>query len=223
MGNQGQGAAFFDLDRTLIAPNSGMLYAKFERRHGRITGPMMAKTVFWAVLYHFALIDIRAVTRQLVGHYAGEPESEIKDRTRAWFEDEISHLLLPGAKAAIAEHASAGQPTVILTSSSCYEAEFAAEAWGFDDWLANFFELDADGRFTGGFIEPLCYGEGKIHHAERWIEGRGITLEDSTFYTDSYSDLPMLERVGHPRVVNPDPRLRRLARRRGWPILDWTS
>jgi HAD superfamily hydrolase (TIGR01490 family) len=214
-------AAFFDLDRTLILPNSGMLYAKFERRHGRISALMFAKSGFWALLYHFSLIDIREVTKQLVGHYAGVSEAKIKERTRLWFEDEISDLLLPGARKALDEHAAEGHPTVILTSSSCYEAEFAAKAWKIDHWLANFFEIDDEGCFTGGVIEPLCYGDGKIIHAERWLEGRGISLDKSYFYSDSYSDAPMLERVGNPRVVNPDPRLRRLARRRGWPILDW--
>jgi phosphoserine phosphatase len=68
---------------------------------------------------------------------------------------------------------------------------------------------------------PFCYGPGKVQRAERWAAEHGVELEQSYFYTDSLSDLPMLERVGQPRIVNPDPRLRREANRRGWPILDW--
>jgi hypothetical protein len=73
----------------------------------------------------------------------------------------------------------------------------------------------------GRFEAPLCYGAGKVAHAERWARERGDQIDDAYFYTDSYSDLPMLARVARPRVVCPDPRLRRAARRRGWPILEW--
>jgi len=80
-----------------------------------------------------------------------------------------------------------------------------------------------DGRLTGEVIKPLCYGEGKVHYAEVLAAADGIDLDGSWFYTDSFTDLPMLERVGNPRIVNPDPRLRRLARQRDWPILDWSQ
>jgi phosphoserine phosphatase len=79
----------------------------------------------------------------------------------------------------------------------------------------------AQGRFTGRPIEPICYGAGKIVWAERFASERNVTLKDCAFYSDSYTDLPMLERVGRPVVVNPDPRLRRAAKQRGWPIENW--
>jgi phosphoserine phosphatase len=68
---------------------------------------------------------------------------------------------------------------------------------------------------------PLCFGAGKVVHASAWARDHGVDLSASAFYTDSVSDLPMLERVGEPRVINPDLRLRRVARRRGWPIESW--
>ena len=76
-----------------------------------------------------------------------------------------------------------------------------------------------DGRFTGQVIEPVCYGRGKAYWAERFAAEHGVDLARSYFYTDSITDLPVLDRVGHPRVVHPDPRLRRLAQRRGWQVL----
>src|SRR5215475_6350161 len=76
-----------------------------------------------------------------------------------------------------------------------------------------------EGRFTGEVIEPVCYGRGKVYWAERFAAEHGVELPRSYFYTDSITDLPVLDRVGHPRVVNPDPRLRRLAQRRGWQVL----
>src|SRR5262249_61726869 len=76
-----------------------------------------------------------------------------------------------------------------------------------------------DGRFTGEAVRPLCYGAGKIYWAERFAAEHGLALERSFFYTDSITDLPLLERIGEPRIVNPDPRLRRGAPRGGLPGL----
>ena len=213
--------AFFDLDRTLIDVNSGLLWAQHERRLGHISRSQMARAVFWTGLYHLAAIDMEtAISRALV-HYRGVSAEDLDRRTRAWFEREVAIRLRPKARDAMAAHRQRGDVLVILTNSSCYEARAAAERWGFDDYLANEFPTDARGRLTGAFQPPLCYGRGKVSRAEAWAGSRGLSLADSTFYSDSYSDLPMLERVGQPRVVSPDPRLRLAARRRGWNILTW--
>ena len=110
---------------------------------------------------------------------------------------------------------------VLLTNSSKYEAIVAAEHLGFDDVLATTLSVDERGRLTGGFEPPLCYGEGKVTRAEDWASGYDVDFAKAWFYGDSLGDLPMLARVGYPRVVTPDPRLKREARRRGWPILSW--
>jgi phosphoserine phosphatase len=78
----------------------------------------------------------------------------------------------------------------------------------------------AGGAFTGK-PSALCFGHHKVTLAEKWADAQGIDLAQSTFYSDSYNDLPMLERVGRPVAVNPDARLRRHARRHGWPIQQW--
>jgi HAD superfamily hydrolase (TIGR01490 family) len=214
-------AAFFDLDRTLIDVNSGVLYALYEYRAGRIRSLQMLESLLWTALYHLSLVDIEVAYRRALAHYRGERESVLLERTRAWFEQDVAHRLQPGARAALDEHGRQGHRTVLLTSSSCYMAQIVAGAWGLDDWIANGFPTDESGRLTGAIEAPFCYGSGKVARAEAWAEQHGADLALAYFYTDSLSDLPMLERVGHPRVVNPDPRLRRTARRRGWPILDW--
>jgi phosphoserine phosphatase len=70
-------------------------------------------------------------------------------------------------------------------------------------------------------VRPICYGPGKVEVAEAWACANGVDLAASSFYSDSSTDVPMLERVGRPYAVHPDPRLALLARSRGWPILDW--
>lgn len=213
--------AFFDLDRTLIDVNSGLLWAQHERRSGHITRGQMARAVFWSALYHLAAIDMETAVSRALDHYRGVDAGELDARTRSWFEREVALRLRPRAAHAIEEHRRRGDLLVILTNSSSYEARAAAERWGFDDFLANQFPTDERGRLTGAFERPLCYGRGKVARAELWARARGLELTGSYFYSDSYSDLPMLERVAEPRVVRPDPRLRLAARRRGWRILDW--
>lgn len=214
-------AAFFDLDLTLIDVNSGILWARHELRLGNISRWQMSQALLWHGLYRLALIDMEAAIDKALRHYRGASAANIDARTREWFDRQVKHRIRPAARAALGEHKDEGHPLVLLTNSSCFEAAIAAETWGLDDYLANHLSTDDRGRLTGSFERPLCYGPGKVKRAERWAAERGIDLSRSFFYTDSYSDLPMLERVGEPRVVSPDPRLRRAARRRGWTILDW--
>jgi phosphoserine phosphatase len=93
-----------------------------------------------------------------------------------------------------------------------------AEYLGFPgQYVCTYLEAE-DGRLTGRIVPPVCYGPGKVVWAERFAAEHRVDLSASYFYTDSITDLPLLEQVGHPVAVNPDPRLRRLARRQGWPV-----
>lgn len=214
-------AAFFDLDLTVINVNSGVLWAQHERREGNITLWQLSRALLWHGLYRLSLIDMETALDRAIEHYRGVDSETLDRRTRAWFYDHVARRARPAALAAIETHKAEGHPLVLLTNSSCYEAAVAAEAWGFDAYLANQFPTDSAGRLLGTFERPMCYGPGKVARAESWARENGVDLDASFFYSDSYSDVPMLERVGEPRVVAPDVRLRRAARRRGWEILDW--
>src|SRR5207253_10099589 len=118
--------------------------------------------------------------------------------------------LRPAMAATVAAHRRAGHLLVILTSATRYLAEPVAADLGIEHLLVTQL-LVRDGRFTGEAVRPVCYGEGKIYWAERFATAQGVDLGRSYFYTDSITDLPVLERVGEPRIVNPDPRLRRVS------------
>ena len=214
-------AAFFDFDRTLIDINSAPRYALWEYRQGRVSALQCARALMWSVGYHFSLVDIEAAYRVALAHYRGLPEAEARARTEAWYQAELVARAQPGALRALARHRRDGVPTVLLTNSSGYAADLATQQYGLDASIANVFPADASGLLLGTFEAPICYGEGKVIRATAWAASAGVDLQQSWFYTDSLSDLPMLEVVGYPVVVNPDPRLRREARRRGWPIEDW--
>jgi HAD superfamily hydrolase (TIGR01490 family) len=215
--------AFFDLDRTLIDANSGLLWARFERREGRISALQLARATFWMGMYHLSLIDLEKAYASALAHYRGVPRRDVEARTHAWFLTEVAPRLQPGARAAVDWHRSQGHRCVILTNSSPYQAAIAAQTWGLDGWISNGFNVDRQDRLDGTFEQPMSYGSGKIVRAERWVAQHGGSVRASWFYTDSLSDAPMLHAVERPRVVQPDPRLRRLASRLRWPILDWRT
>jgi HAD superfamily hydrolase (TIGR01490 family) len=159
--------------------------------------------------------------RTAIGSLRGQSEQELRARTRAFYETEVRMLYRTGARPALERHRTRGDGIVLLTASSLYLSELVAAELGFDDVLCNRFEVDDTGAHTGQPVGTLCFGAGKLAYAEVYARDRGVSLSDCWFYTDSYSDLPVLERIGHPVVVNPDPRLRREAERRGWPVEWW--
>lgn len=221
--NTTETAAFFDLDRTLISINSGFDYALYERRRGRISLFQFLRATTWLGLYHLSIIDMERAFAEAVRHYRGAHVDDLRSITADFFAEHVAHTIQPGGRQALEDHRRKGHQLVLLTASSPYMSELAAEALDLDDWICNRFPTDDEGRLRGCFERPMCYHEGKVIRARRWAERRGINIDDAFFYTDSYSDLPMLEKVAHPRVVNPDPRLHREAQRRGWPIEDWTQ
>jgi HAD superfamily hydrolase (TIGR01490 family) len=213
--------AFFDLDRTLIAHNSGLQYAQFERREGRITRTQLVRATLWTLGYHLSVIDMQRAYEAALAHYRGTPAHEIEARTRRWFEHEVRPRLLRQALDALRWHRDRGDRLVLLSNTSNFQATVATERWGFDDWIANHLLCDDTGALTGSLEAPMCHGEGKVVRAHAWLDAHDARDEETWFYTDSYSDVPGLHAVDHPIVVHPDPRLARYAARQGWAVHDW--
>lgn len=213
-------AAFFDLDGTLLTANSAALWLRRERRLGRLRKRDMAIAALYLSAYKFSLVDMERAIGQAVATLRGQSETELRDAMTDFYREELSSLAAPGARAAIERHRERGDALVVLTSSALYLAEAAREQFGLDDVLCTRWEV-SDGALTGELHPPACYGAGKVLHAEAYAREHGIDLASSAFYTDSLTDLPMLLRVGEPVAVNPDPRLRFVARRKGWPVVDW--
>lgn len=212
--------AFFDVDKTLLARNSAAMWVRRERRLGNLSLPQALRGVFWAALYELGMVHADDLIRDAARTLRGRREQEVVDRTLAFWHEEVAGLIRPGARAAVARHRAQGDRCWLLTSTSCYLSEPVVEALALDGYRANRFVVE-QGLFTGDMVDPICFGAGKRAHAEACAAEAGVPLAACAFYTDSLSDLPALLAVGHPVAVNPDPRLRREARRRGWPIEDW--
>jgi HAD superfamily hydrolase (TIGR01490 family) len=210
-----RGAAFFDMDGTLLKVNTAQEWIKHQWRLGELGTWDFVRSMGWAARYKLAMVDMARVSEEAVGQLAGQEEEALRAQMAAWYVESVrAHLMAPVVER-VRAHEARGEQVVVLTASSPYITAPLAEDLGGVEYLCTRFEV-REGRFTGRLDGELCYGEGKVVHARRWAEARGVSLERSTFYTDSYTDLPMLEAVGTPVVVNPDPRLWRMARRRGW-------
>jgi HAD superfamily hydrolase (TIGR01490 family) len=211
-------AALFDLDGTLIARNSASLYMRHLRRTGQARRRDVAQTLYFLARYKLGLLDVERALAVSMTWVLGKREDAIRDDCATWYAREVRQFVVPGMAAAIQAHRRAGHVTAVLTSATRYLAEPLATDLGIEH--AIFTQLVVrEGVFTGEAVRPVCYGKGKIYWAERFAADNGVDLSRSYFYTDSVTDLPVLERVGEPRVVNPDPRLRRVAVRRGWPVI----
>ncbi len=212
--------ALFDLDRTLIDVNSGGLWLKNEWRDGRIGLRDAAWATWWLFRYSLGQEQgLDQVFSTAVRTLAGTSEAELAARVEAWFSREVEHRLRPGAVAARAEHRAAGHELVLATSSTSYVAECARRAYGLDDHVSTTMVV-RDGLFTGD-IGVLAVGSAKATAVRAWADRRGLPLAACAFYTDSHTDLQLLEEVGRPVVVHPDRALAAEAARRGWPTHDW--
>ncbi|MEW5740915.1 MAG: HAD-IB family hydrolase [Myxococcota bacterium] len=213
--------AFFDLDRTLLAVNSGTLWVRREVALGFLRKRDALRAAVWLARYQLGFASAEHMVEEAVSHLEGSPAEALRERTRRFFEAEVRPTYRPGGRQALVMHRERGDRLVMLTSSTNYLAELVAAELGLDEILCNTLEVGADGLHTGRVVGRVCFGAGKLPYALDAAARHGVALEACSFYTDSFSDLPVLERVGRPVAVNPDLRLRRLALRRGWTVTDW--
>lgn len=213
-------AALFDLDRTLIDVNSGTLWLRHEMRHGRVKWRDAAWASWWFTRYHLGLGGgLEDAFAQAVSNYAGMPNVDLESATDAFFHVEVAPRLRPGARAALNHHRERGDRIALASSTTQYLARRAVDAWEMELAACTTLEV-ADGVLTGR-IASMALGAHKTLRALDWAQTQHVDLSQTTFYTDSFTDLDLLEKVGEPVVVNPDRRLRREAAARGWRIEDW--
>jgi HAD superfamily hydrolase (TIGR01490 family) len=209
--------AFFDMDKTLIAENSGTLLMKHRYERGEIGHLELLKGIAVYLQYKVGVLDIRSWAQSVLAEYRGKSESEIEKQAREWFDALIEPALYPEAEQLVREHEAAGHVVAIVSGATKFVVRPLAARLGIRHMLYTRLEVE-DGCFTGRVIDPICFEEGKIYWLQQLIEEEGIDLAKSYFYTDSITDRPLLDIVAHPVAVNPDPMLYREAVRRSWPV-----
>jgi HAD superfamily hydrolase (TIGR01490 family) len=214
----GRVAALFDMDKTLLDASSGQIYARYLYRNGLMSRGELARIAWWGVLSRLGILDMQELAPKLLSTAAGDDEPELRRQCDLWFAQDVLPHLTEAGKLRVADHKARGHVLGIVSGSTQYSVQPLAEYLGMADHYVCTYVEARDGRLTGRIVPPVCYGPGKIVWAERFAAEHDVDLAASYFYTDSITDLPLLEHVGHPVAVNPDPRLRRLARKRDWPI-----
>ncbi len=209
--------AFFDMDKTLISENSGGLYMKYRYQRGEIGGLDLLKGFAAYLQYKLGVLDIRNWTKNMMLQFRGENELELEAEALKWFEAMVVGTVYPEAARLVREHAAQGHVVAIVSGATRFVVQPLAERLGIDHMLYTRLEVE-EGHFTGRVIEPVCFEEGKIYWLQQFIEEQDVDLAKSWFYTDSITDRPLLDIVGHPMAVNPDPLLYREALRRRWPV-----
>ena len=208
---------FFDMDKTLIAGNSGVSFMRYSLYRGKTTHWQVLKSIVHYLRYRYDFLDMEKAYRDSLRPLAGIREEELMQFCQEWFDEVVRNLIYPEAQDFVLRHRNQGEGVVIISNATTYAVAPLARYLGVPHVLATQLEV-RQGLFTGNYIEPLCFRHGKVFWAERLAAVLGGEVGRSTFYTDSITDLPLLERVGTRQVVNPDPKLRSLAKKRGWPI-----
>jgi HAD superfamily hydrolase (TIGR01490 family) len=207
----------FDMDRTLIAENSGVSFMRYSLRRKKTTRWKVFKSMVDYLRYRYDLLDMKKAYRDSLQALIGVREDELSQFCEEWFADAVKDIIYPQAQECVQKHLARGDAVAIITNSMTYAVQPVARYLRIPHFLATQLEV-REGVFTGDYIEPLCFRQGKIYWAEKLAVELGADLGQSTFYSDSITDLPLLERVKYPQVVNPDPRLRAIAKKRDWPI-----
>jgi HAD superfamily hydrolase (TIGR01490 family) len=213
-------AAFFDLDKTLMAGSSGIFFARAAYETGMISRGRLARDAYENLRFRLrGSTDERADdVRKRVGRMIAGARVRDLQRLSPRVLAGVLPRLYPQMLARAYAHQDAGVPVYIITAASQEMADLLAHVLAFDGGLGSRSEI-VDGRYTGRPAGPFNYREGKVISMRELAEREGIDLGASYAYSDSESDLPMLRAVGNPVVVNPDAELRRIALAQGWEIL----
>jgi HAD superfamily hydrolase (TIGR01490 family) len=214
--------ALFDMDRTLVRTHTANLYTRFQRDIGELGRFHFLRNSWWLLQYSVGMVDAERVALQVLTEYRGKTSAWLTERCNKWFADYVAPEISREGRARVEQHRAQGHVLAIATSAVSYAAQPLATALDIPHLVCSELAL-ADEQLTGEIVPPLCYGVGKLTRAEAFVRSLGKSLAQAAFYTDSITDLPLLEAVGYPIAINPDVRLRRIALQRSWPIEEWRS
>jgi len=217
-------AAFFDLDRTLLGDSSGLLIMDAMNERGMISDRDQSLAEVGRRVFRF-IGETRLgmeLTRRSLSRIAGWSRTDLREAAARSIE-KLDAAVYAEARTLIQRHREKGELVCIATSTGRDIVEPLADRLGVDMLIATEYEEDAQGVYTGNLIGKWLWGPDKAEAVKAFADREGIDLSESYAYSDSYYDRPLLEMVGYPRAVNPDPLLRAYAVRKGWPVLGFKN
>ena len=215
-------AAFFDLDKTVIARSSALAFTRPFYSGGLINRRSVIKSAYAQLLFTLSGADAEQVEK-LPAHVTdmcrGLPVDQLNTVVNETLHDIVEPLVFAEATELITNHQMRGHDVILISASGLEMVEPIGRLLGVDAVAASRMSV-IDGKYSGE-LEFYCYGEAKADAIQRLAQAKGYDLAECFAYSDSITDLPMLSAVGHPTAVNPDRALRKQATRRGWPILSF--
>lgn len=215
-------AAIFDFDGTLIAGYSATAFIREQLKRGDLSPRQFLELMRAMTSFGFGNMGFSGMMAINAQFMRGIEEDTYHEVGRQLYTKQIARLIYPESRALVEAHQAKGHTVAIISSATPYQVEHAAADLGIEHVLCTRLEVK-NGKFTGGVVSPTCFGQGKVDAAESLARQYRADLNKSFFYSDSQDDLLLLERVGHPRALNPSTRLERIAHERRWPIAKFGS
>lgn len=211
--------AIFDLDNTLLGGDSDHAWGEFLVDRGLVDGDAFqrANDHFYRQ-YQEGGLDIHAYLQFALAPLTRFSMRELTELHKDFMARYIEPMRLPKAEVLVQQHRNRGDDCMIMTATNTFITRPIAEALGVPDIIGSEPEI-RDGRYTGEVVGTPCFQEGKVILLKQRVAERGLSLDGSTFYSDSHNDLPLLRLVERPVAVDPDPTLRAEAERQGWPVI----
>jgi putative phosphoserine phosphatase/1-acylglycerol-3-phosphate O-acyltransferase len=215
--------AFFDLDGTLVAGFTAVILTQ-ERIRRRDMGVGEMISMITAGLNHqLGRIEFEELIGKASSALRGRMLSDLEEIGERLFAQKIESRIYPEMRDLVRAHLARGHTVVLSSSALTIQVAPVANFLGIINTLTNKFETDDDGVLTGGVVAPILWGPGKASAVQKFAAANDIDLKDSYFYADGDEDVALMYLVGNPRPTNPEGKMAAVARRRGWPILRFTS
>ena len=211
--------AFFDLDHTILNISSGQLMFRGSREHKLIGRKEIFEAIIMTILYRMGILSAESAIERWLRWYKGMTV-EMMQPIAVYSADKLKGSIRNDARREIKFHQDNGALTVILSASTAYFCDQIKTELQMDDVICTELEI-IDDRFTGKMIGRYCYGTEKLIRARQYCKDKGLRMEDTFYYADSISDLPVFESVGFPVCVTPEKKLEKIALKRGWKINIW--
>lgn len=212
----------FDLDNTLLAGDSDFEWAQFLIEQGVLDREVYeARNREFYDQYKAGTLDIHEFLDFQLKPLSRHPRTQLEAWHARFMREKILPIITPKARELVRQHAREADLVAIITATNSFVTRPIARELGVEHLIATEPE-QVDGEFTGRVAGIPCFREGKIARLEAWLRGRGLgweAVKETWFYSDSLNDLPLLQKVGHPVAVDPDPTLAAHAQKHGWPII----
>src|SRR5271154_6839748 len=215
--------AFFDLDGTLVAGFTAVILTQERLRRRDIGVGELLGMVQAGLNHRLGRLEFEDLIGKAASALAGRLLDDLDEIGERLFVQRIESRIYPEMRELVRAHVARGHTVVLSSSALTIQVDPVARFLGIVNTLTNKFETNEDGLLTGGVVEPILWGPGKAGAVQKFAAEQGIDLKDSYFYADGDEDVALMYLVGNPRPTNPEGKMAAVAKRRGWPVLRFTS